>query len=54
MDLVAQPIHGKAITESVSNAEFGLLSDWGHGFVYPGLWPSLVQYIVNFIDAHPS
>ncbi len=54
MDPVAQPIHGKAITESVPNAEFGLLSDWGHGFDYPELWPSLVQYIVNFIDAHPS
>jgi len=54
LDPVAQPIHGKAITESVPNAEFMLLSDWGHGFDYPELWSSLIQYIVDFIDAHPS
>ncbi len=54
MDPVAQPIHGKAIAESVPNAEFVLLSDWGHGLDYPDLWLSLIQYLVNFADAHPS
>ena len=53
LDPLAQPIHGRAIAEAVPGAEFAILADWGHGFDYPELWPSVVQHIVNFRKSHP-
>jgi pimeloyl-ACP methyl ester carboxylesterase len=53
LDPLVQPAHGRAIAEAVPNAEFTLMADWGHGFDYPKLWPSLIEHIVNFRNSHP-
>ncbi len=47
-DPLAQPAHGNAIAAAVPGAECKTVADWGHGLDYPGLWPQLIQHMMNF------